>query len=341
MSTHEVKVIRITEINPHPNADTLELVPIWGYTCAVRKGAYKVGDLAAYVEPDYEVPLDRPEFAFLTKPGKTRAKHRIAVMRLRGVYSEGLLVKVPEGAIEGDNVIEALGITRYEPPEEIMIKGAFAEKGPEFFVPHYDLENYKKYHHLMKPREKVIYTAKIHGTNARYVWTQDRMWCGSRTQWKMKPGTTMNYGGDDLEARNNAWWLALEQNPWIETWCKANPGVVLYGEVYGPGVQSGFSYGKDKGQFGFAVFDILENKEWTPNLTFSSKKYEGLQFVPVLYKGKHDPMLLAELSEKDETFNKAGHVREGIVIKLQTERFDPEIKRIALKYVGKRYLEGK
>jgi len=53
MSTHEVKIVRIESINPHPNADSLELTNIWGYQCVIRKGAHKVGDLMAYIEPDY------------------------------------------------------------------------------------------------------------------------------------------------------------------------------------------------------------------------------------------------------------------------------------------------
>ncbi|MFA6049736.1 MAG: RNA ligase (ATP) [Candidatus Paceibacterota bacterium] len=344
MSIHEVKVVKITEILPHPNADTLELIPVWGYTCAVRKDTHKVGDLAVYVEPDYEVPLDRSEFSFLSKPGKTRARHRIAVKRLRGMYSQGLLIPAPEGAQEGDNLMEALGITRYEPPEEMMVKGAFAEKGPEFTTPKYDLENHKKYKDLLVLGEAVILTAKIHGTNARYVWAEDRMWCGSRTQWKMKPGTMANFGKDQepIEVKANAWWNALEQNPWIETWCKANPGVVLYGEVYGPQVQRGFHYGLPNNKLGFAVFDIFRDGRWVPNAEFSSDPiYTSINFVPTVYSGPYDPDVVDALAEVSETFNGAGHVREGLVIKVVNERWNYNIGRVALKHVSNRYLEVK
>jgi len=163
MSTHEVKVIRIENITPHDKADRLELVTVWGYTCVVRKGQFKVGDLAVFVEPDYVVDLSRPEFAFLSKTGSTRTTHRIAVSRLRGVYSSGLLVGAPEGAREGDNVIKLLGIERYEPPESGMTKGCAAEHGPEVVCPKYDLENLKKFHSLLVPGEECIITAKLHG----------------------------------------------------------------------------------------------------------------------------------------------------------------------------------
>ena len=59
---------------------------IWGYTACVAKGLFRPGDLAAYLPPDSLVP-DTPEFAFL---GEHR---RIKVRRLRGIYSQGLLIR--------------------------------------------------------------------------------------------------------------------------------------------------------------------------------------------------------------------------------------------------------
>lgn len=352
MSTHSVQVVRISDIQAHPNADSLELVPVWGYTCAIRKGSFKVGDLAVYIEPDYEVPLTRPEFSFLTKPGSNKQRHRIAVMRLRGVYSQGLLIPAPEGTTEGEDVMDMLGITRWEPPEEMMIKGAFAEKGPEFAAPKYDLENHKKYRHLMRSEDEVILTSKIHGTNGRFVYAADpvtgemRMFCGSRSQWKIRPGTVLpsssEEGGEGIVVKPNAWWSALEQNPWIETWCREHPGVVVYGEVYGPGVQRGFHYGLGTNKVGFAVFDVLREGRWVGNAEFvDSAEYAGLHFVPTLYRGVYDNEKISALAEETESWNGAGHVREGVVIKLVTERWSDEIGRVALKHVSNRYLEMK
>ena len=76
-STHRVNVVKIEEILPHPNADTLGIVYIGGYQCVVKKDAYKVGDLALYIQPDTIVPAI-PQFSFLwegTEP--TERKRRI------------------------------------------------------------------------------------------------------------------------------------------------------------------------------------------------------------------------------------------------------------------------
>ena len=80
MSTHKVEVVSINEIERHPNADSLDLVRIYGFTAIVRLGQFKPGDLAVYIEPDYVVP-DNEQFAFL------KGKTRIRAMKLRGVWS--------------------------------------------------------------------------------------------------------------------------------------------------------------------------------------------------------------------------------------------------------------
>lgn len=336
MSTHETRVIRITEILPHPNADRLQMVPVFGYLCAIRKDSFKIGDLAVFVEPDYVVPLDRPEFSFLSKPNHPERKsERIAVQKLRGVYSQGLLVPAPSGCKEGDNAIELLGITRYEPPEEIMVRGAFAEKGPEIVAPKYDLENLKKYNTLLIEDEEVIVTGKIHGCNSRWLWHQDRMWVGSHTQWKRKPGEIIESDGQVVP--NNAWWEALKQNPWMLEWCKAHPDIVVYGEVYGQ-VQKGFQYGMAPGKYGIAVFDILQDRQWIPNAEFVNEFYNDLKFVQTLYRGPFKLSIVEKLTEMKETFNNCGGIREGVVVVPVNERWDPYIGRVKLKYVSNQYL---
>lgn len=109
MSTHAVNVIRIPVVEKHPMVDTLGMVKIGGYTCVVKLGAFNEGDLAVYVEPDYVVPEGRPEFAFLVE------HRRIKARKFRGVYSHGLLIAVELDMHEGQDVMERLGIVRYEP----------------------------------------------------------------------------------------------------------------------------------------------------------------------------------------------------------------------------------
>lgn len=392
MSTHEIKVIKINNIQSIPNADFLELIKVWDYDCVVQKGQFKLGDLACFIEPDTVVDTNKSEFAFLARKGKSN-KLRITVRRFRGVWSSGLLMPVPEHVKENDNLWDYFEVERWEPKESNLISSAggnlganFAESGPSFDVPYYDLENFKKYSKLLNDDEEVVLTTKMHGSQAKYIYSNGRMFCGSRKQWKKPPGfyysnskyhtwwqtiilhaleLYFNYNPEKIhnffvkstkqwirkyknkfvyEVPKNAWWEALKQNPWIETWCKQNPNVVLFGEIVGDSVQGEhFHYGHKNGSIGFYVFDILENSKWIPNIQFYQDKiynrFNGLKFVPLLYIGKLNKELIEKLAEEKETFNGANHIREGVVIKPVHEREVERFGRLALKYVANKYLE--
>ena len=52
------------------------------------------------------------------------------------------------------------------------------------------------------------------------------MWVGSRTEWKRPP---QRKGVDGVAEAPSTFWAALKDNPWIETWCRANEDKILYG----------------------------------------------------------------------------------------------------------------
>lgn len=396
MSEHEVLVVKINNIFPHPDPETtaLEIVKVWDYEFIVRKGDFKLNDLAIVVEPDYVVPTTHPLFAFLDRKGLSKPE-RITTKRLRGIWSQGLIVPALPHHKEGDNVMEELSITRYEPKLnnnhnawgggnldsgtmdiEPVIPGCVS-------IPQYGLENYKKHSSILEENEQVIYSGKLHGCNSRYVYHDGKFYCGSRTTWKREPGTIartimvkvhkpcrQTYADTDsvwskvkinflffiamvkwlfgpkqvknnIITPNNTWHEALKQNPWLGEWLKANPGVVVYGEVFGEKVQGKhFTYGFSGDKLGMRVFDILENNKWVNNLELHThERFKGLLKVPVLYTGPHNKKLMEELAEKEETFE-GGYkgIREGIVIKPVNEKIHPRFGRISLKYVSNNYL---
>src|SRR3990167_9344874 len=107
MSTHEILIVPVV-LEPHPNADTLSLVRVGGWTVVVRTSDWIGESKGIYVPPDYVVPNNSdPKWAFLGPELKHR---RIKVKKLRGIYSEGLLVKADPGMEVGQNVIEQLSI---------------------------------------------------------------------------------------------------------------------------------------------------------------------------------------------------------------------------------------
>lgn len=169
MSTHEVRIVKVGPVTPIEGADSIVLTMIWDYPCVVKRGQFQEGDLAAFIEPDTKVPLNRIEFSFLDT-GKGRDFERITTRRFRGQQSYGLLLPAPEGMVEGDNAWDHFGVERYEPPPPRGSLGGptdamsgLCETGPEVNAPVYDLENIRKNNNILTPDDDVIYTEKLHG----------------------------------------------------------------------------------------------------------------------------------------------------------------------------------
>lgn len=365
MSEHIIDIIEIGKIEKHENADTLGIVRIHGFQACVKLGQFKDYDRAIYIEPDYMIPLARPEFAFLKKEGETKEKHRIKVQKLRGVISQGLLINVPDQLKHlptGTNVINELGIERYEPPmkgqsgNKKLAAGAGNAKAPPGVYPKYDVENYRRYNHAIEAGEEVVITEKLHGCNARFICINGEMHCSSREHWK-KPYlefkrklsltrwqkiwyTILFRRKYTIETQRNLWWQVLDQNPSIEKFCRANPNHTLYGEAFG-NVQD-LMYGASQDQLFFAGFDVWHDNSWmdydeVQKLPFANE----VTWVPLLHRGPFDEKIAIEMAEGDSSWPGAKHLREGVVVKPIRERFHHKLGRVCLKIVGNRYLSRK
>lgn len=322
-NSHKVEVVRVV-IEPHPNADKLEIANIFGFTCCVQKGQFQNDELAAYVQPDSIVDTSRPEFEFL------KGNKRIRVKKLRGVVSMGLLLKAPEGAVEGDDVAEYFGVTHYEPAPSGGSNEHVRDDipPPNIYAPKYDVDNMLRYSRMFNPGETVVATEKIHGTNARYVYhpIEQKMYVGSKNQW--------------VEQGDNWWWKALAQNPQIEAFCIAFPGAVLYGEVFG-NVQT-LRYGAVNGEYKFVAFDLMIGQQWT-DFDEMRRMFEPYGLLPpIVFEGAFDYDLLISLADGNTLVggaNPINQIREGIVVKPVRERYVPRLGRVHLKIVSNDYLE--
>lgn len=328
MSTHAVRIIEISEVRPHDNAERLEIVPVGGWQAVVKKGQFKPGDRAVYIEPDYTVPTDRVEFSFLAREGRER--HRLKAVRLRGVLSFGLLIPPPVEVATmnvGEDVMALLGIERYVPPMKLASSDELPQdQWPALYTPVFDVENIQKFPDMLTPGESVIITEKIHGANARYVFHNGTFYMGSRTRW-LKPDVA------------HIWKLAADATPSLREFCEANPDVILFGEVFGR-VQS-LKYGSPN-DVRFAAFAALQADRWCdlPKL-YDWLDGEGVPVAPLLYVGPFDRETAAHLAEQDSEVVGAGsHMKEGVVITPTHERRDENIGRVSLKLISNRYWES-
>lgn len=311
MSNHKVEIVPVKLI-PHQDADSLSIVNVFGWTVCVRTEDWKGRTIGAYIPPDSIVDSSRPEFTFL------KGHERIKVKKLRGVISQGLLIPAPEGAEIGDDVMERLGIKHYEPPLNCTTGGQSAP-APAGYHPHYDIERAQRYLHLFTEGELVWITEKIHGANGRFCFDGEKMYCGSRTEWKVER--------DDV-----LWWQALKRCPWLEYFCRTHPNITVYGEVFGE-VQD-LNYGRS---LDVMVFDLLENNRWVEPRE-ARVIGNNLQWVPKIGEIPFNFDDLKYYAEGQSKVNGASHIREGIVVKPIKERTDHEIGRVQVKIVGNGYL---
>src|SRR3990172_4787771 len=316
MSEFKATVVRVGPIEKHPNADTLGLTKVFDSPVIVKLGDFKEGELAAHVPVDSLVPGDDPRWAFL------QGHNRIKAKRLRGIFSMGLLTKAEPGWAEGQDVLAELKIKKYEPPEP-MSTGGEDEKCPFGWPKYVDIEGLRRWPDILKEGEEVALTEKVHGSNGRFAFMENRIGAGSHTSAKK-------------DAPEFVWWKCVRQYE-LEKRLSAFPGIAIYGEVYGS-VQD-LRYGHTQGKVSLVLFDAMDLKSMRyfdyDEFKEFARKLE-LPTVPELYRGPWSKDLMGHAEGK--TLLGADHVREGFVVRPLKERFDERIQRVILKRHGEAYL---
>lgn len=293
---HQVNVIRITEVLPHANADRLEIIRTLGYQTVVAKGQFRPGDLAYFVPPDSVVP-EAKEFEFLWAPnryegGVPERKRRIAAKKLRGEWSEGLLMPVPtslsgapaiyrplgpngiemRAVKEGDEVAEFLGIYHYNPPEPgepPRTRSSGQKVYPRTLRGWWAfLKGWLAGERRTKGPKLPVYDVKAYKHFAApfqpgetVLITEKIHGCNARFSFEENIlGKGKFYVGSrslwKSPESSCVWREAARQNPGIEAWCRRYPGYALYGEVVSEKTQKGYAYGCLAGQVKFFVFDV-------------------------------------------------------------------------------------
>jgi RNA ligase (TIGR02306 family) len=357
MSAFSVTVKRILAIEPHPNADAIELARVGGYVAVVRKSEFRSGDLAVYIPEDAIVP---PEIlARLGLEGKLAGpqKNRVKAIRLRGVLSQGLVGSLAALGIEageGDEVAERLGITKYEPPIPVAMAGEVFNAGRHLTLD-FDVENWKAHPDILQEGEEVIVTEKLHGTCTIVAILPYRdahpeafgehhniLVCSKGLGAKGLAFKNNERNANNLYVRATSALVAridkeLHDNP-------DGPVVPFFilGETIGRGVQD-LHYGAS---LDFRVFAMAEGyrghqtfMNWS-SVTGSFKAVWDIETVPVLYRGPFSEAVMREYTDGLTTLG-ADHIREGIVMTPVQERTHPAIGRVCLKSVSGDYLTRK
>lgn len=344
----KTEVVRI-EVEPHPQADRLEIARFRGYQSIIAKESLTSGALVAYIQENSIVPDALLEEMGLVGKLAGSEKNRVKATRLRGILSQGICYAAREGWSEGDDVSEELGITKYEPIVPTSMSGELFNAGPSRTI-RYDIENIKRYPHVLQDGEPVRITEKIHGTFCCMAVLSE---ADAHPEHGRLMVSSKGLGGQGLafvpgQEGNLYWRMATELNM-LERLSEraASRSVFVLGEVFGAGVQD-LHYGADRRKE-LRVFDVRVGPLSDPNgywmgdeeLSAFCKKFE-LAEVPVLYRGPYSEAALLEWTEGVESVSGSGlHLREGVVVRPLVERRDLELGRVQLKSVSERYLTRK
>ena len=329
---------KIKEIQPIEGADNIELVIINGWNAITKKGEYNVGDMVVVATTDAIIPQKLSDGLGVTN--YLRKGQRVRTIKLRGVYSECLIIPItfiPEKyCYEGSDCMELLEIFKYEPPvKQIQLASGRKIKykdNPNFHI-YYKFPNLKNVAGMFTEEDHVEITRKLHGTNARYgivkksrlsVWDKVKRFFGNEwVEYEYVYGSHNVEKGSDSQGfyDTDVWRTVAEKYKIKEAlWDFAREhkeigsGVILYGEIYGAGIQKNYDYGlKD---MEFAGFDLVVDSVYQPAIysRLSIKNLLQLPYVEVLHKG----LWSQEIQDK-YVFNnfipgtKVPH--EGIVIK--------------------------
>ncbi len=116
---------KIISIEPHPNADAIEIATVLGYKSIVLKNQFAPGEQVIFIRPDTVLP----DAAWSEKYKKR--SNRVKAIKLRGVCSEGITEKTSlienfdNLQLESNDVSNIIGVQKYEPPapQDLAAKG--------------------------------------------------------------------------------------------------------------------------------------------------------------------------------------------------------------------------
>jgi RNA ligase (TIGR02306 family) len=341
-------VATINEIKPIEGADNIELAIVGGWNAITKKGEYKAGDFIVVATTDAVIPQDLSDKMEVT--GYLRKGQRVRTVKLRGVYSECLLIPtkyIPgfgDNYSEGKDMMEKMGISKYEPPvKQVQLasgKKIRYQDNPNFHV-YYKFPNLKNVAGMFTEEDTVEITRKIHGTNARYgivkktkltFWDKVKKFVGLADKWigyEFVVGSHNVEKGSDSQGfyDTNVWYeiadkYEIKKRLWeyvksTSMEPEIGDGITIYGEIYGAGIQKNYEYGLKDIQF--AGFDVKENGEYLSpiNAKLLIANILELRYVEILHFGNWSQ----EVQDKFVFNNFIPGTKvpeEGIVIKYHT-----------------------
>lgn len=380
MSSLIVEVCQVDKVEPHPNADRMEIAYVKGWRTCISKGQLQAGDRVVYFPPDTVLPTSLAERLGVAKylssvtaatDGTRPAGGRIRVARLRGQQSYGLITKCENSDWPvGYDVASHFGVSKWEPPQ-ICSDGDALPPHPAFHT-YTDIENYRNFPNILREGEHVVFTEKLHGRNCRLGYIRDQNEAGAmefsfmvgshdvrRKEFSIREKACRDHNKEVVKNEDGSiktitvtkrcrFYDALTEpvKNLLRGVSAGAHNVVLFGELYGKTCQDMW-YGVDQD---FRAFDLTVDGKYLdhPRKTEIFAQY-GVKSVPVLFFGLFSQAKVEELVDGPTAvcapeLMGSFQGREGVVMTPVTERQDFDLGgsgRVILKAVSFAYHERK
>jgi RNA ligase (TIGR02306 family) len=328
-----VKVLALeTMYTPKENkpADSIELASVLGWKVVVKKGEFKVNDLAIYFTIGSVLPDSCEHMKFLEKkPLKTK--------KIMNIVSQGLLGNLnwlkafncdPDKYKEGDDVTKELQVRKFiHDSESDEYKNVDATNFPNY-VPKTDETRGQSCLRIISEiiGYLIVITLKMDGTSTTFIHTKDKfMMCGRNKILTEQDVSNKHYF--DIEKKYD---ISSKMK-------ELNRNIAIQGETCGPKINCNRIKMKEIDFYVFNIFDIDTQNylPWSDVLDITNKL--GLKTVPVIYRGiaekEWNLNYYVNLAEKQEY--SAGIKAEGIVIKTD---YHPDVyPRSSFKIISPKY----
>ena len=257
----------VKEIRPIEGADAIECVVVDGWNVVSKKGEFAAGDTCVYFEIDSLLP-EIEVFEFLRKSSYVKSSEngagfRLKTIRLRGQYSQGLVIKPKEivdsnpkyknilTAEVGDDISSILDVKLWEPIVPAQLGGQVHGYFPSF-MPKTDQERVQNIFDELLPQFKDHtweVTMKVDGSSGTCYYNKEFAGAGEEQFGVCSRNLRLK-----RNEANSFWKVAYTYE--VERKLKElNRNIAIQGELMGPGVQG------NREKFGclkWLVFDMYD-----------------------------------------------------------------------------------
>lgn len=265
-------VRRIDSVDPIEGADRIEVARVGGWSVVTGKGEYAPGDYALYFEIDTFMPSDDERFAFLASrgtrkmvwKGDEREGHVLRTAKMRGVYSQGLLMDpalwginpdvLPMLCDEGIDMSKQVGVWEWYKP---LPSADFIGRYDQYVGPRTDavrIQNVDADLWDIAKKTDCFFSVKVDGTSTTMVYD---------TRVNRLRGFSHN-NEFDMTVGLGKVLLECAERQGIADFCKANPMTTVQSELCGPKIQSNRYALEGHRLFVFSVWHMEDGRYLDP-----------------------------------------------------------------------------